>query len=189
MCMNRKVKTCETMAVNFHFLSFKMTHGGSAIVESYNRERQPSMVIVPTLHRWNGTQASLLFLPVPRNTCMHYRGLLGHLRTYEITQVTLGINQINGCAERKHVNEAKQQNCFDNVGRCYNAVQYNGVFHAAQPWPRDYLNSLRLRQNGRLFADDIFKGIFSNENVAIPIKTSLRFVPHGPINNTQHWIR
>ena len=44
-------------------------------------------------------------------------------------------------------------------------------------------NSLRPRQNGRHFADDTFKRIFSNENVRISIKISLKFVPKGPINN------
>ena len=44
-------------------------------------------------------------------------------------------------------------------------------------------NTLRPRQNGRRFADDIFKCIFLNENVWIPIKISLKFVPQGPINN------
>ena len=33
------------------------------------------------------------------------------------------------------------------------------------------------------FADDIFKCIFSNENVLISIKISLKFVPKGQINN------
>ena len=33
------------------------------------------------------------------------------------------------------------------------------------------------------FADDIFKRIFLNENIWIPIKISLKFVPKGPINN------
>ena len=42
---------------------------------------------------------------------------------------------------------------------------------------------LRPGQNGRHFADDIFKCIFLNENVWIPIKISLKFVPKGPINN------
>ena len=46
-----------------------------------------------------------------------------------------------------------------------------------------YFNRLRPRQNGRHFADDIFKCIFLNENVWIPIKISLKFVPQGPINN------
>ena len=45
------------------------------------------------------------------------------------------------------------------------------------------LNSLRPIQNGCHFADDIFKCIFVNENVWIPIKISLKFVPNGPINN------
>ena len=44
-------------------------------------------------------------------------------------------------------------------------------------------NTLRPRQNGRHFADDIFKCIFLNENVWIPNKISLKFVPKGPINN------
>ena len=45
------------------------------------------------------------------------------------------------------------------------------------------VNTLRPRQNGRNFADDIFKCIFLNENVWISIKISLKFVPKGPINN------
>ena len=45
------------------------------------------------------------------------------------------------------------------------------------------LNTLKPRQNGRHFADDIFKSIFLNENVWIPIKFSLTFVPKGRINN------
>ena len=43
--------------------------------------------------------------------------------------------------------------------------------------------TLRPRQNGRHFPDDIFKCIFVNENVWIACKISLRFVPKGPINN------
>ena len=44
------------------------------------------------------------------------------------------------------------------------------------------LNTSRLEQNGRRFADDIFKCIFLNENISILIKISLKFVPKGPIN-------
>ena len=46
-----------------------------------------------------------------------------------------------------------------------------------------HLNTLRLRQNGRRFADYTFKRIFLNGNVRISIKISLKFVPKGPINN------
>ena len=44
--------------------------------------------------------------------------------------------------------------------------------------------NLRPRQNGRHFADDIYKCIFRNEIVWISIKISLKFVPWGFINNT-----
>ena len=47
----------------------------------------------------------------------------------------------------------------------------------------DLVNTLRLRQNGRHFADDTFNRIFMNENVRISIKFSLKFVPKGPVNN------
>ena len=41
-------------------------------------------------------------------------------------------------------------------------------------WGRDKIDA---------FADDIFKCIFFIENVWIPIKISLKFVPKGPIDN------
>ena len=44
-------------------------------------------------------------------------------------------------------------------------------------------NTLRPRQNGRRFADDIFTCIFLNENVWILLKISLKFVPKIQINN------
>ena len=50
-------------------------------------------------------------------------------------------------------------------------------------WSTITLNSLRPRQNGRQFPDDIFKCIFLIENVIIPIKDSMKFVPKGSINN------
>ena len=46
-----------------------------------------------------------------------------------------------------------------------------------------WVNTLRPRQNGRHFADDVFKRIFLNENVWISITISLKFVLKGPINN------
>ena len=45
------------------------------------------------------------------------------------------------------------------------------------------INTLRPKQSGRYFADDIFKCIFLNENDWISLKISLKFVPKGPINN------
>ena len=45
------------------------------------------------------------------------------------------------------------------------------------------INTLRPRQNGCYFPDNISEGIFLKENVWIPIKISLKFVPKSPINN------
>ena len=44
-------------------------------------------------------------------------------------------------------------------------------------------NTLRARQNGRHFPNDIFEHIFLDENVWILIKISLKFVPYGPTYN------
>ena len=52
-----------------------------------------------------------------------------------------------------------------------------------------HINSLRPRQNGRHFADDIFNCISLLENIWIPIKISLKFVPEGPINNIPALVR
>ena len=40
-------------------------------------------------------------------------------------------------------------------------------------------------QNGRYFADDIFKCIFLNEKFCILIWISMKFVPTGPIDNKE----
>ena len=60
--------------------------------------------------------------------------------------------------------------------KCIDGRQWNFQICSA-------LNSLRPRQNGRHFADDILKCIFLNENLWIPIKISLKFIPKGPIDN------
>ena len=44
------------------------------------------------------------------------------------------------------------------------------------------LTHLLLGQNGRRFADDIFRSIFMNEKFCILIKSSLKFAPMGPID-------
>ena len=44
------------------------------------------------------------------------------------------------------------------------------------------INTLRSKQNGCHFADDIFKYIFLSETFPISHKISLKFVPMGPVN-------
>ena len=45
-------------------------------------------------------------------------------------------------------------------------------------------STLRMRQNGRHFADNIFRNIFSNQDcyILIQFQITLKFVPKGPIN-------
>ena len=56
-------------------------------------------------------------------------------------------------------------------------------------WIQWQFNTLRPRQNGRHFADDVFKCIFLNENVWILLKISLKFIPKSPINNIPSFIQ
>ena len=46
-----------------------------------------------------------------------------------------------------------------------------------------WVNTLRPRQHGHHFPDDIFRCIFLNENIWIAINISLSIVPKGPIDN------
>ena len=66
---------------------------------------------------------------------------------------------------------------------CTHPIQVLGVVYNRLHTNLGAVNTLRPRQNGRHFADDIFKCIFLNENIWISIKISLKFVPKGPINN------
>ena len=54
--------------------------------------------------------------------------------------------------------------------------------HICVTWPQ-WVNTLRPRQNGRHFPDNIFIFIFLNEDVRVLIEISLKFFPRGPINN------
>ena len=59
----------------------------------------------------------------------------------------------------------------------------NGVMVCLLYGTKPSLNTLRPRQNGCQFPDDILKCISLNENIQTSIKISLKFVPKGPINN------
>ena len=67
-----------------------------------------------------------------------------------------------------------EKGCFPSLGT---SVVYMGGY------PHRYFNTLRPRQNGRHFADDILRCIFLNENAWISLKISLKFVPKVRINN------
>ena len=76
---------------------------------------------------------------------------------------------------RRHCNDIPGDDLDKSGSRASTGIDLTHVY-----W---IVNTLRPRQNGHHFADDIFKRIFSNENVEISIKISLKFVPKGRINN------
>ena len=51
------------------------------------------------------------------------------------------------------------------------------------------VDTLRPRQNGHYFTDDVFKSIFVNENSWIPNTISLEFIPRCRINNMPALVR
>ena len=55
--------------------------------------------------------------------------------------------------------------------------------------PKRDINTLRPRQNGRHFADDVFKCIFLNENLWISLKIPLKRVPNVRINNIPAFVQ
>ena len=69
------------------------------------------------------------------------------------------------------------------IEACYNIVGIPQADTAEMTGKQRVINTLRLRQNGRHFPDDIFNCIFLNENVRISIQFSLKFVPKGSVDN------
>ena len=79
-----------------------------------------------------------------------------------------------------------------NIGSPDNNLLPNSTKRFHIEFPRCYFvewvwklsfNTLRLRQNGRHFADDILKSISLNENLQILNKISLKYAPLGLIEN------
>ena len=62
-----------------------------------------------------------------------------------------------------------------------NIISGLSFIYSDQPDPG--INSLKQKQNGRHFTDNIFKCIFLNETIWIFINISLKFVHKGRINN------
>ena len=65
----------------------------------------------------------------------------------------------------------------------HNFINHETMLHIRYS-SQTYFNTLRPRQNGCNFPDDIFKCMFLKENVSTTIKISLDIVPRGPITNT-----
>ena len=106
----------------------------------------------------------------------HFSKLRCHkwLRSFLMKDKNLFIiySQCHGCLWHGHTRSHGISN--HSIDLCF--LEYSGSGTRR-------VNTLRPRQNGRHFADDLFKCIFLNGNLWISIKISLKFVPKGPINN------
>ena len=85
------------------------------------------------------------------------------------------------------VNARKSNSIANDWSYIFLALTHRYVlaFHESREflfWINNTINTLRQRQNGRHFADDIFKCMFLNENVWILINISLKFATKGQIN-------
>ena len=92
--------------------------------------------------------------------------------------------------QRKHQSSALLALCVGNSPGPVNSPHKEPVTRNMFPFDDvimiingNSLNTLRPRQNGRHFADDIFKCVFLNENIWTPLKISLKIAPKDPINN------
>ena len=72
---------------------------------------------------------------------------------------------------------------YISISYHFSALRWRMLLSLTLLEDKDPFITLKPRQNGRHFADDIFKCILVNENVSIPIKISLKFIPKGPNNN------
>ena len=71
-----------------------------------------------------------------------------------------------------------------------NAVQQtHAAFRACSSLLYWLLNTLRLRQNGRYFPDDIFECIFLKENFQFRLKFHWSLFPRVQLTIFQHWFR
>ena len=146
--------------------------------------------IIQIAHDWN-------------DRIKHYSDVIMGAIIYQITSVSIVYSAVCSDADQKKYQRSASLAFARGILRwpvkgsdTWNKFPFGDVimvFKTAKPSsPMPYVccccktaefNTLRLRQNGRHFPDDILKCIFSNENVSISITISLEFVPRGPMNN------
>ena len=139
-------------------------------------------VVTPPLICWANTQ---------HDPCViYFISLRPYLNGHHFANIFESITRNTCIFDSKFTELCSKSSTWNSVsiGLCNSLIQNRGKAITSTNddqvcWHIILVNTLRPRQNGRHFADDIFKCIFFNENVWILIKISLKFVPKGPINN------
>ena len=97
-------------------------------------------------------------------------------RCADIVCHTVHVNQVSPLLTKISCNRVEFRTSFVRENININHVMLSSI-HAQTSM------ALKLTQDGRHFADDIFTCIFFNENCCILIKFSLKYVCKGPIDN------
>ena len=118
---------------------------------------------------------------------MHYNDVIMDTIASQITSLIIVYSTVySGADQRKHQSSASLDFVWGIHRRPVNSPHKWPVTQKMFPFDDVIMACLcsRSTQNGRHFADDIFKCIFLNENILISIKISSKFVPNDdPINN------
>ena len=138
----------------------------------------------------------------PESNIVAWHSILGRYTFYSMLQTTLNLLGIHNIMSRP-----KTDLCSTSLLRPFRQINLNwkkkkkwnfskvctsspkGLINnklVLVPGNNHHLDSSPPGQNGRRFADDIFRCIFATEKFCILIETSLKFVPRGPIDKAQH---
>ena len=121
-----------------------------------------------------------------RIDCLHFARYWPFVRGIHRSPVDLGFSLIcartNGWANNRDASDLTRHRAHYDVTVMRLQSHLHGTNESIR-YRGGLLNTLRPRQDGRHFADDIFTCIFSNENCCILIKFSLKYVRKGPIDN------
>ena len=109
----------------------------------------------------------LISVPIPSSTLEQNYHIIAPVPVKQSERIQVNVSRIN-----KEITNYPQQNT-PQQNSMY--ISWDILKTKLTHWGRD--------KNEHHFADDIFKCIFLNENVWIPVKMSLKYVPKGPINN------
>ena len=107
-----------------------------------------------------------------------------HWRLFPRVQLTITQHWFRywlGTESESMLTRSVHQYIYSALGGMSYSIAEQGSLQLGNP-SKTHLSSLRLRQNGWCFTDDIFRCIFMNENVNLLIQISLKFAPRCSIN-------
>ena len=142
-----------------------------------------------------------------KSICLHYTSITGFRPLHFIlTQGSIYIDDATWVVSKKICLLAVSPDSSDSrCYPCYRCYQKRNIEKLQDPhryqittygliktcWCHSYfaIDTLRPRQNGHHFADDIFTCIFFNENLCILIWMSLKFICKVTINNESSFVQ